>query len=441
MSEIDEMKKELERNPILKDMLEKQVMYYFTKWIEEKNKEQLLKGIPKSDMDFLFQCILIQNISDSEIEQSRQVEDFRVVEKMFKSIMEGQEELLEEVNRIYVKKVNSIKAEYEKKIDEFKYNSLPKDKREQIKHLRANQKHEIVNEILNSYNKYGTKVKEIEKGYQAFVNMTHLFDVYQFNAKALSLNEDKIPRISFAVYSPQFLMPAWVDELLNNNDELPSNWYLYHKLTITEYKELLNRRNSQQAWNELFNMAGNNVLNKANIPILPIVKRKDLLDSILENFQNKHYDSALIITFSVIEGLLWELALIINKKEKVFIGKGEMYDCEKKESFKSNRIRDVVERTVVKNHLDKEFIKEFCEELYEERNPVLHGNFVCHYECKDQGMCFIKKLFVLDYIIDVLEEEYRKIVFDEWDNSFDEKKIKEFIRKAYGMDNANQENN
>lgn len=441
MSEIDEMKKALERNPILKDMLEKQMMYYFSKWIEEKNKEQLLKDIPKSDMDFLFQCILIQNISDSEIEQSRQVEDFQVVEKMFKSIMEGQEELLEEINRIYVSKVNSIKAEYEKRIDEFKYNSLPKDKREQIKHLRENQKYEIANEILNSYNKYGTNVKEIEKGYQAFVNMTHLFNVYQFNSKALSLNEDKIPRISFAVYSPQFLMPAWVDELLNNNDELPSNWYLYHKLTITEYKELLNRRNSQQAWNELFNMAGNNVLNKANIPIVPIVKRKDLVDSILENFQNKHYDSALIIIFSVIEGLLWELASIINNKEKVFIGKGEMYDCEKKESFKSNRIRDVVERTAVKNHLDKEFIKEFCEELYEERNPVLHGNLVCHYVCEDQGMCFIKKLFVLDYIIDVLEEEYKRIIFNEWDNSFDESKIKEFIRKTYGMDNPNQENN
>ena len=69
MSEIDEMKKELERNTMLKDILEKQKMYYFSKWIEEKNKEQLLKDIPKSDMDFLFQCILIQNISDSEIER------------------------------------------------------------------------------------------------------------------------------------------------------------------------------------------------------------------------------------------------------------------------------------------------------------------------------------------------------------------------------------
>ncbi|MBD5486019.1 MAG: hypothetical protein HDR18_10985 [Lachnospiraceae bacterium] len=150
------------------------------------------------------------------------------------------------------------------------------------------------------------------------------------------------------------------------------------------------------------------------------------------NFQNKQYDSAMIIEFSVIEGLLWELSFEINKTEKVFVNNvSVMYDFKKEEEFQSTRIRDVIERTAVKKYLDQEFIKEFCEELYEERNPVLHGNCVCHYECKNQGVCFIQKLFVLDYLLNTIEEVYQNNLFDILDKNFDSNKINEFISLFY----------
>lgn len=434
MFTIDDMKRELKENPERKEIIERQLKYYFPKWIEIKHKIEMWNHLPDSDINFLKQCILIGSFTESEIEQSSESEDFQKVKKLFINIIDGQNELLDEVNQIYVKNVKNVKTEYEKKIADFKYSKLPKNKRDQIDRLRESQKNDKVEMIIKTYNKYGKEVKKIEDGYNTFVKLVDLFDVYQFNSKALQLNKNILSQLILVVNSPEIFMPTYVDELLNQKEELPSNWYLYRKLTIPEYKKLVENKSSKEEWNNLFNRVFNDILNKADIPILPIIKRKDLLKSIIYNFNNKHYNSALIIIFSVIEGLLWELSLEVNKKEKVFINPKEMYDCENKKVFESNRIRDVIERTVVKNYLDEEFIKEFCEELYEERNPVLHGNTVCHYECKKQEICFMKKLFVLDYIMDTLDEIYSQNLFSEFDKLFDQDKINEFLKQLYGRD-------
>lgn len=431
MSEVEDMKKQLDENPEQKEILNRQLKYYFPKWIAEKNKAEILRHIPDSDKQFLFQCILLGNISAAEIEQSRRLEEYQTIENLFMRIMDGQAEFLDEVSKIYAANVKRIQEEYSNKIKELKYNHLPKDKRKQIEQLRSKQENDKVNIILSSYKKYNEKIKKIENGFKIFINLSKIFDVYQFTPKALQCNKDILPKVSFAVFSPLFLMPPYMHALMDNRDEFPSSWYLYNKLTIKEYRSLLENKNSEQAWNDLFHMAIHHILEKSNIPILPIIKRKDLINSVVFHLQNKHYDSALIIIFSLIEGFLWELAFLINRKEKVFHAVHEMYDYNKKEMFQSTRIRDVVERTAVKKYLDEAFIKEFCEELYEERNPVLHGKQICHYECKQQGLCLIKKVFVLDYVIDTLEQVYQKNLFSDWDHAFDENKKREFLTDFY----------
>lgn len=97
----------------------------------------------------------------------------------------------------------------------------------------------------------------------------------------MRINKGLILKLSYAVNSPNFLMPVYVDMILNQEEELPSSWYIYHKLTIPEYNNLLNKENDQQTWNYLLNLAGNSILDKADIPILPIIKRKDLLNNII----------------------------------------------------------------------------------------------------------------------------------------------------------------
>lgn len=429
---IEEINIYIEENPEQKKIAESQLMYFFPKWIEGKMKEKTVNNLPEDDKKFMFQCILLGNITEKEIQQGMLSDNFRQTKKLLNDFINGHDEAIDQLHEIYIGNVNKIKSEYEQKISDLKYICLPKAKRKQVDQLRGKGLNDKVKVIIDNYDKYEEKVAKVETGYSIFCRLTELFDIYQFNAKALNMNKNLISTLTFALTSPSFLMPAYVDVILNQKEELPSSWYLYRKLTVPEYKNLLSKENNPQTWNYLLNLVGNSILEKASIPILPIIKRKELLNSIMTNFQNKHYDSALIIAFSVIEGLLWELSIEVNKKEKVFVNNiSTMYDCKKGEEFQSTRIRDVVERTVVKNYLDKEFIKEFCEEVYEERNPVLHGNWICHYECKNQGVCFIQKLFVLDYLLNTIEEVYQKNIFDMWDKLFDAKKINEFIGIFY----------
>lgn len=432
MQEIEEMNEDFEKNPERKKIVENQLKYFFPKWVEGKFKEKMVNTIPEDDKNFLLQCILLGNITEREIQQNLLSDNFKQTETLLNDLINGNDKVKEQLNEMYISNVNTVKAEYQQKIMDLKYKCLPKAKREQIDRLREKGQNDNARVIIEDYDKYGEKIRKAESGYNIFCGLADLFDVYQFNAEALKINKNLIPKLVCAINSPNFLMPVYVDVIIKQKEELPGSWYLYRKLTISEYKNLLCKENNQQTWNDLFNLAVNSILNKADIPILPIVKRKDLLNSIIMNFQNKQYDSAMIIAFSVIEGLLWELSFEVNKTEKVFVNNiSVMYDFKKEEEFQSNRIRDVIERTAVKKYLDPEFIREFCEELYEERNPVLHGNCVCHFECRNQGVCFIQKLFVLDYLLNTIEEVYQNNLFDVWDKNFDADKINEFISIFY----------
>ncbi len=338
-----------------------------------------------------------------------------------------------EIERIYQDNLFQAKKDYEKRISDFKYQKLPKAKRKQIDALRVKQKDTIAELIIQDYPKYGIEMKEIEDGYNSFCNLSAMINIRLFTPEVLQANQHILPILTAIICFPKFLVPVYVDERLNAQKELPGNWYLYRNLTIPEYKQLLAAKDDPHTWQEIFARVRSRILEKADIPVDPFQKRKKLLESIFFNCKNEYYDSAMIISFSVIEGLLWETAHMIHKKEQVFTGEKELYDDRRKESFLSTRIRDVVERTAVRNHLDQHFIEEFCNELYEERNPVLHGNIICSEECRRMGTCFIKKLFAMDYIMDVFLEIYQNQLFQEWDRSFSKEKIKEFLEKWTGL--------
>lgn len=129
----------------------------------------------------------------------------------------------------------------------------------------------------------------------------------------------------------------------------------------------------------------------------------------------------MLLVFSLIKGLLWMFANAVGAKETVFIKdkKGWVYDCEQEDEFQTNRIRDILERTAVKRYLNPVFVEEFCRELYEERNPVLHGGQDCNKEiCNHVEVCFLKKLFVLDYVLGKLEKLQEEQVYSMLDALF-----------------------
>lgn len=82
---------------------------------------------------------------------------------------------------------------------------------------------------------------------------------------------------------------------------------------------------------------------------------------------------------------------------------------------------DIIKQTTVSKYVDSDFIEHFCEELYNERNPVLHGSDQCH-TCPNAGTCLFGKILVLDYVIEKLIELFRNNLFDSRDKMPDEMK-------------------
>lgn len=427
MVTVENVMEHLNNNPEEKELVEELTEYFFPLWLSEKSKQYTIESLPKEDIDFMSQVILLTSISKKDIEAVKNELNFQKVVGMFTEIKNGNNDLISEIRDVYSKNVECTINEYEKEIKEYMYNKLPKKKKNQVKSLKEKGKEEIADKVINSYCKsHKDKCQKINKYMSQFKNITSMLDIDIFSYKALRCNPQLVDTISYAVCYPKFLMPALLDDILNNTEEIPCRWYLYRNLTLSDYKEFTKNCTKPETWNKQYSYAVDRILKNMKAPLIPIKRRVHLVNDIFANINEKRFDSALIIIFSVIEGMLWDLTKEINKIKKIYVTQNDIYDCDKKCNFQSKRIRDILERTYAKEYLDEEFLKEFCNELYEERNPVLHGGQICN-ECSEQGICILKKIFTLDYIIDRLISIYQENLFQIFDEMFDRKKIDEFL--------------
>ena len=128
--------------------------------------------------------------------------------------------------------------------------------------------------------------------------------------------------------------------------------------------------------------------------------------------------------YAPIEGLLWDLAAVVHKEKQIFDNttkdQKHFVDIETGDVFESTRIRDVLERTALSEYVDIAFIRDFCDDIYEERNPILHGRKVCFSNCDRNNICLMQKLMALEYLLDILTSTVEKQIFAQFDNMPDD---------------------
>ncbi len=129
MLTIEDMKRDMAKDPALKKALYRQLEYFFPKWMEEKSKEDLIEKLPKEDKNILCQFILTQHITEEEIAQSRQSEAYGQIVSLLQRAIDGEQDVLHEIERIYQDNLFQAKKDYEKRISDFKYQKLPKAKK------------------------------------------------------------------------------------------------------------------------------------------------------------------------------------------------------------------------------------------------------------------------------------------------------------------------
>jgi len=419
------IKEHLKNNPDEHEVLKEHLNYYFHDWISNKKKYQTLSALPKGDVEFLFQAILLTCISEDEINMYKDYDGYKAIKEIYlNALRDENNELLAQIPSIYACNIESIKNSHEDSLNKLKYTKLPKKKKEQVNTLINENKHEIADKVINEHYKNSANASfNIEDNLGSLG--WDFFDPKVFTVETLKSNLTWLEQVVCAVYNPALFLAPNAGNALNDTLNLPCEWYLSVKLSFSEYKDFARKTTNTIQWNSYYNSAIQSIREQVKSPVSSIKNRKSLIEEVLESIDRKMYQSALIVLFTLIEGLLWELSYIINKEKKIY-HEGKLFDNDNNCYFESTRIRDMLERTHAKDYLNEGFLKYFCKELYEERNHVLHGKKLCE-KCNEFAMCVMYKIFTLDYVLVTINTNYERGIFEAFDKALEKENITELI--------------
>lgn len=120
----------------------------------------------------------------------------------------------------------------------------------------------------------------------------------------------------------------------------------------------------------------------------PFQEREQIIDEIIANYEDERYASVINLILPQIEHLLWHYAAYMDSyREQIFIEADFQhhwdFNLREEDDLKllnqngekmKPLVRDLVEHTVLSDELNPNVVEHFVEELFEERNPILHGN-------------------------------------------------------------------
>lgn len=150
-------------------------------------------------------------------------------------------------------------------------------------------------------------------------------------------------------------------------------------------------------------------------------RRKRFVEQIIENHKAGRYASAINLILPLIESFLWVFASYIhkNRKQKIFkrLRLKNFWEFNRR-SFKklvlitkdgkeinNPKVRNLLSNTYLKDYLDGGVVEYFVEELFEERNPILHGNSIDY----DTELNSAKKIVCLNNLIKRATDEITNV--------------------------------
>ena len=399
------------------------LQYFLPIWVENKVKEKTVYSLVEEDRRFLFQAILLTsftNRGESDLfsdEEHLMQEDIAVIVDTIKN---GDNSKISDLVAIFEQNVRAVKEVLINQIEEYKLKHLNKEKKRQVGILQKSEGNKaVIKKIVNDFYKNDEKVKILDDSIEQFDKNVELIDLTVYTSRALQVNENHIPMIVSLISNPSCLFPQNAVSILQGV-AVPNEWYAKRILTINEYRELCDNLSNPEQWNFIAGKVCGSIRDKLNVPIEPIKKRRQVIIEILDSLADRRFEIAMISMYVEIEGLLWDLAIEVHKTDPIFeksdkAGKS-LLEMSTKEVFETTRMREVLERTALKNHVDIQFIRDFCDDIYEERNHILHGRLNCLAGCDKNGVCLMQKLMALEYVMELVVGEFQKNLFSQWDD-------------------------
>ena len=405
-----------------KELMDRQLRYFLPLWLSEKSKERTIHDLTKTDKDFLFQSILLATFGgdDNSTEDSQEhIELQNTIRDILEDMKAGNESRNTELNTIFEKRCAEVRDVFSKKIDKFKLSKVSSKKKKQIERLQVQGgKDDIIQKIIEDDLRGNDEVTHLNKSLRFFDDNVKMIDLSVYTGPVLSSNPSQINRLIRIISNPYVFIPQNAINILEGIT-VPNNWYAYRVLSIEDYRELCSNLSNPERWNRLAGMIVGNIRDKIDVPVPCLVDRRKVITEIMDSLVDRRFEIAMYSMYAPIEGLLWDLTALVDKKEVIYDRDNRdgnhFISIGSNEVFVSNRIRDVLERTHLKNHVDVEFIKDFCDDIYEERNPILHGRRVCFSKCNQNVTCLMQKLMALEYVLGLVIEEHKSQLFEQWD--------------------------
>jgi len=410
--------------------------HYAEKWLQRNYKEVFLgERLYSNEKKMLGFLSISMMASDEEIQQHKDDAVFREIAELLSK--------LSEQNLQYLEQLFSYRKQYV--IDCFN------QKLQEIELLIINEKQVQINQIIVSElspEKKAEIVSRVKQGCFRNSRKRDLVDRYNHIQSELQItvqlmevlkpqsllevdfekNNNWVDRVAFLIYKPEIVnQESFV--IYDEWDDFPLKWSLYYKsvpegrLVFSQYlktKDLNFYYSNYEVHTikELEQVTTNKFLHKNVQDRYPLIKEA------LENYQDQRYASTVLLSLSIIEGLLWDLSKMIYKLEgKIYNDHGIMLDSVTGNVIKENKIRELLKRTEMKDYLYMPFIEYFCEELYEERNPIMHGRDIKRFEKSNA----LQKLFALENVLKEFQsynEKQMMKLFEQFDD-----RAKDFFRK------------
>lgn len=166
----------------------------------------------------------------------------------------------------------------------------------------------------------------------------------------------------------------------------------------------------------------------------PFRERENLMQEVVDNYRDERYASVINLILPQIEFLLWIYGAYLNQQtgETIYLNADydnfwhfntRDHDDLSLQSVKGNeiekpRIRDLVENTAVQDYLNEAIAEYFVEELYEERNPILHGNVADYHSDLEAAKKLIFFKTITERVTKQLRDDVVEQVYDDLPDDF-----------------------
>jgi len=442
------MPKTTKTSKILLDKMSSQQKEFFfayvNSFLQQKSNEKFYKGLSSNDKIGLASTItVISFVSERLLQKARSETEFQYILGLFHKSKDSKK-IHPELQKIFKVKKEEVLHKLETNLEELRSKILGKQYKNysnlslSVKENRTLIRKKILEEAIANCNDSNL----IQKYRRVIGNIMILKgDLYFKLSPAIlemkSDGRDLIESFTFLVYKPEeYLLPEFVADK-ENWERFPLKWA--GNLPINEIKTLFDMFKDgedispyfvtryKQDGTKVITLLLDDPMAKTSISPNVYFGMKEAINQALSCYKKRHYMAFMYAIFPIIEGILWEFSSYLEAIGEINIyvkgtDNNKIINISGKTS--DSTIGNLLNNTNFQNYFDRDFIQYFCGELYNERNPILHGKDFKFASIENAS----KKLATLEYLFTLTASFVREKIIQELNKVASPKVVNDLLK-------------